>query len=497
MTTNTEHLGLILDDEDEFYDIEKVNSNMEKIDKGFHGLDERLNGISPESIGALPTNGGKIKSVTIEGKAKEPRTISPIVVTKNVREEGWYRIAAFNESMYTEYNDINLKIVVYSVYILESYTLNITIDGMFRVAFHETSGNGGRYVTKARCIKQKETPETIYIDIYTDIKKSGASGKILVEGDYTQKGSIREPELVTEDISTENYLIKEFRIKGSMYSSSGLYAKDTHALLGTAGEDSTVQDLIDAIADRVINKLVAKADIETGAGSTLLGKNLTANQALVSDASGKVNVSGISATELGYLSGVTKNIQTQFSEQNEKIINHVPGFSNPDDYPYGNYCGSMNVNGVQSTWVQVDCGTFIQQIKVTNIDADKNETYTRTKINSADWSDISWNRLADIKIAPIDISSYTWTSGSSTVNRIGNSVFICLGMLNVTCTQNGNLFQIPDGFRPYNWTSIPFLYKQNNKDPILYGIADISDGYIRSAVALTDAYVLINASWKV
>lgn len=60
-----------------------------------------------------------------------------------------------------------------------------------------------------------------------------------------------------------------------------------------------------------------------GAGSTLLGNNLTANQALVSDASGKVNVSGISATELGYLSGITKNIQTQFSEQNEKLNGKV------------------------------------------------------------------------------------------------------------------------------------------------------------------------------
>ena len=58
-----------------------------------------------------------------------------------------------------------------------------------------------------------------------------------------------------------------------------------------------------------------------GAGSTLLGKNLTANQALVSDGAGKVNVSGISATELGYLSGATKNIQSQLNEQTGNIEN--------------------------------------------------------------------------------------------------------------------------------------------------------------------------------
>lgn len=56
-----------------------------------------------------------------------------------------------------------------------------------------------------------------------------------------------------------------------------------------------------------------------GAGSTLLGNNLTAARALVSDVNGKVGVSTITAAELGYLDGVTKNIQTQFNEQNENL----------------------------------------------------------------------------------------------------------------------------------------------------------------------------------
>ena len=44
MTTSTEYLGLTLDDEDEFYDIEKVNANMRKIDAGYKEVDEKADG---------------------------------------------------------------------------------------------------------------------------------------------------------------------------------------------------------------------------------------------------------------------------------------------------------------------------------------------------------------------------------------------------------------------------------------------------------------------
>ena len=56
-----------------------------------------------------------------------------------------------------------------------------------------------------------------------------------------------------------------------------------------------------------------------GAGSTLLGQNLAAAIALVSDVNGKVGTSTITAAELGYLAGLTKNAQSQFNELNENF----------------------------------------------------------------------------------------------------------------------------------------------------------------------------------
>lgn len=56
--------------------------------------------------------------------------------------------------------------------------------------------------------------------------------------------------------------------------------------------------------------LGAQATI-TGAATTIASTDLTVSRALASDGSGKVAVSAVTATELGYLSGVTSAIQTQ------------------------------------------------------------------------------------------------------------------------------------------------------------------------------------------
>ena len=104
------------------------------------------------------------------------------------------------------------------------------------------------------------------------------------------------------------------------------------------------------------------------------------------------------------------------------MINPVPDFSNPDDYLSGNYCGSMNVNGTHSAWMQIDGGYFVQQIKLTNINAEKNETYTRVKINNTDWGGIAWIRLAKQEEIPFQhyIETNVIPSELSTVYQYSN-----------------------------------------------------------------------------
>lgn len=65
------------------------------------------------------------------------------------------------------------------------------------------------------------------------------------------------------------------------------------------------------------NALGSKQDKIAGGASTITDDNLATNRALVSNGSGKVAVSNVTSTELGYLDGVTSNIQTQLNKKLE------------------------------------------------------------------------------------------------------------------------------------------------------------------------------------
>ena len=70
--------------------------------------------------------------------------------------------------------------------------------------------------------------------------------------------------------------------------------------------------------NNVQTALTGKQDTVVGGASTITENNLTASRALVSNSSGKVAVSTITSTELGYLDGVTSNVQTQLNKKLEK-----------------------------------------------------------------------------------------------------------------------------------------------------------------------------------
>lgn len=67
------------------------------------------------------------------------------------------------------------------------------------------------------------------------------------------------------------------------------------------------------VANQITAATETKQDTITGAATTVTSSDLTADRAIVSNSSGKVAVSDVTATELGYLDGVTSNIQTQLN----------------------------------------------------------------------------------------------------------------------------------------------------------------------------------------
>jgi hypothetical protein len=68
---------------------------------------------------------------------------------------------------------------------------------------------------------------------------------------------------------------------------------------------------LDGVTSAIQTQLNAKQATITGAATTVVTSDLTASRAAISNSSGKISVSTVTDTELGYVSGVTSAIQTQ------------------------------------------------------------------------------------------------------------------------------------------------------------------------------------------
>lgn len=105
---------------------------------------------------------------------------------------------------------------------------------------------------------------------------------------------------------------------------------DLEALLAAKANQSALDATNTTIANLKTNQVAESGNLYftnaraqaaiTGGASTIASSNLTANRALISNASGKVAVSDITSTELGYLDGVTSNIQTQLNDKADSSV---------------------------------------------------------------------------------------------------------------------------------------------------------------------------------
>lgn len=105
--------------------------------------------------------------------------------------------------------------------------------------------------------------------------------------------------------------------EGTFLSGAGTYAVPNYSTLSSLGVTATAAELnyVDGVTSNIQTQLNAKQATITGAATTIDTENLTASRALVSDASGKVGVSSTSLLELAYLTGVTSGVQAQLNNK--------------------------------------------------------------------------------------------------------------------------------------------------------------------------------------
>ena len=82
-------------------------------------------------------------------------------------------------------------------------------------------------------------------------------------------------------------------------------------LIDVSAVTSTELGYLDGVSSSIQTQLGGKQATITGAATTIDDTDLTVNRAVVSNGSGKIAVSAVTSTELGYLDGVSSSIQTQ------------------------------------------------------------------------------------------------------------------------------------------------------------------------------------------
>ena len=114
-------------------------------------------------------------------------------------------------------------------------------------------------------------------------------------------------------------LTASYSLTSSYIAANDLPANIDASKIGTGVVNNTEFSYLDGVTSAIQTQFTAKQDSITGAATTVTGSNLTANRVVISNTNGKIDISNTTDTEIGYVSGVTSAIQTQFSGKQSTI----------------------------------------------------------------------------------------------------------------------------------------------------------------------------------
>jgi fructose-specific component phosphotransferase system IIB-like protein len=105
---------------------------------------------------------------------------------------------------------------------------------------------------------------------------------------------------------------------------------DGSGKVAVSATTATELGYVSGVTSSIQTQFGGKQDTITGAATTITSADLTVNRALASNAAGKVVVSATTDTELGYVSGVTSSIQTQFGGKQDTITGAATTITSAD-----------------------------------------------------------------------------------------------------------------------------------------------------------------------
>ena len=157
-------------------------------------------------------------------------------------------------------------------------------------------------------------------DVFMNTNTSGAAliadgtnfNPVVISGDIsigtTGTAAIGSGVVVNADISSSAAIA--FSKMADLTASRALVS-DGSGDVSVSAVTSTEVGYLDGVSSNIQTQLDAKQATITGSATTIDTESLTASRAVISNSSQKIAVSDVTDTELGYLDGVTSAIQTQ------------------------------------------------------------------------------------------------------------------------------------------------------------------------------------------
>lgn len=135
----------------------------------------------------------------------------------------------------------------------------------------------------------------------------------VVSPTLTQLGYVDATSSIQTQLDAKQPLItgSATSIDSETITASRLVVTDGSGKIAVSATTATEAGYVSGVSSSIQTQLDGKQATITGSATTIDTETLTASRALVTDGSGKVAVSAVTATEVGFLDGVTSSIQAQ------------------------------------------------------------------------------------------------------------------------------------------------------------------------------------------
>lgn len=231
-----------------------------------------------------------------------------------------------------------------------------------------------------------------------------------VSGDFTIDqsgvGTIGTGVIVNADINVAAAIALT---KLAATTASRAIVSDASGFLVVSSITSTELGYVSGVTSAIQTQLNTKQATITGAASTVVTSNLGANIVAVTNGSGKLASSSVTATQLGYLSTTTSDVQTQLNSRLETSLgvvadgdiayyngsawtNLARGTSGQSLLSTGSTIewGSATVNGIPTGGAT---GQYLAKLSGTDFDAD--------------WTDLTLDKVTDVTASVDDVNILT------------------------------------------------------------------------------------------